>query len=222
VDFYRERGQTWAIIVPDLRGHGRSTTRSVSAGGRTRTIERDRMRPDDIRRMFAYDLEAVKKFLMEKHNAGELNIELLCVVGAEMGATVAVNWAAVDWNWPRLPTYKQGQDVRALVLLSPPASFKGVRTQEGFKNRDVRSQLSVMIIHGTRNEQDARQIYNYLSRWHDPEEKDLEIVSVESDAEGARLLNAKIALDIAGFIQRRLVDLKDRYPWRARVNPLRN
>ena len=28
------------------------------------------------------DMEAIKRFLMIKHNAGELNIDKLCVVGA--------------------------------------------------------------------------------------------------------------------------------------------
>ena len=220
VKFLRDNGHHWAMIVPDLRGHGKSTTRTMHVGGRPEEIILDRMGPNDIRDMFRYDLEAIKKFLMQKHNAGELNIELLCVIGAEMGATVAVNWAALDWNWPQLPTYKQGQDVRALVLLSPPRTFKGVRTQQALNHRSVRSLLSVMIIHGQRDATEARKIHNSLHRWHDPEQKDLELVSVDSANQGARLLDKTVALQIAQFIQRELVDLKDRYPWRERINPL--
>ncbi len=63
--------------------------------------------------MIDQDLEACKSFLMDKNNAGELNINKLCVVGVEMGAVVAVDWAAWDWHWPRLATGKQGQDVKA-------------------------------------------------------------------------------------------------------------
>ena len=47
-------------------------------------------------------MEAIKRFLMTKHNAGELNIDKLCVVGVEFGL-VAVNWAAHDWSWPSWP-----------------------------------------------------------------------------------------------------------------------
>ena len=222
VNFLRDNGHHWAMIVPDLRGHGRSTTRTLRVGIKPEEIQPDRMGPDDIRSMFRFDLEAVKKFLMEKHNAGELNIELLCVVGAEMGATVAVNWAALDWSWPRLPTYKQGQDVRALVLLSPPRTFKGVRTQQALNHRAVRNLLSVMIIHGQQNASDARQVYNSLQRWHDPEQNDLELVPVESPHEGVHLLDRTVALQIAQFVQRRLIDLNSRYPWRERISPLSN
>jgi pimeloyl-ACP methyl ester carboxylesterase len=220
VNFLRENGHPWAMMVPDLRGHGGSTTRTARLGGPTQEIQLDRMRPNDIRDMFAYDLGAMKKFLMEKHNAGELNIELLCVVGAEMGATVAANWAAVDWSWPRLPTYKQGQDVRALVLLSPPLNFRGVNTQQGLNHPSVRRFLSVMVIHGQQGAAEARRVHDYLKRWHDPAEDDVELVSVDSPNQGVRLLDKNVAMQIAGFVQRQLVDRKQRYPWRERINPL--
>ena len=78
------------------------------------------------------DIEACKRFLLRENNEGELNIELLTVVAAgEMGAVIGLNWVAMDWSWPILPGRKQGQDVKALVLLSPGQSFKGVTGAPG-------------------------------------------------------------------------------------------
>ena len=69
-------------------------------------------------------MKAVKDFLWERNNAGELNIDKLCVVGAEMGASVALNFAladALDQDSNRVlrPDYKLGRFVKALVLISP-------------------------------------------------------------------------------------------------------
>src|SRR5262249_6355447 len=85
--------------------------------------------------------------------AQELNIDKLCLVGAEMGAAVAVNWAQADWSWPTLPGRKQGQDVKAVVLLSPTWSFKGTTIGAAVGQRDFVNQLSWMIVVG---EQDAK------------------------------------------------------------------
>jgi pimeloyl-ACP methyl ester carboxylesterase len=111
-----------ALLAPDLRGHGESTTRRLLTGAQ-QTVSRDSFRSDDLYAM-VLDVEACKRFLLEKNNLAELNIELLCVIGADLGAAVALNWAQHDWNWPQLPTFKQGRDVKALVLLSPWQSSK--------------------------------------------------------------------------------------------------
>jgi pimeloyl-ACP methyl ester carboxylesterase len=103
-------------IVPDLRGHGESKTQRGPAG--PITLEAEKLRPRDMEAM-TLDVEACKKFLMEKNNAGQCNIEMLCVVGAELGSIVAMRYAAADWSVPNLPAFKQGQDVHGLILLSP-------------------------------------------------------------------------------------------------------
>ena len=46
--------------------------------------------------MATEDMMAVKAFLWDRNNAGELNIDKLCVVGAEMGASVAMSFALAD------------------------------------------------------------------------------------------------------------------------------
>jgi pimeloyl-ACP methyl ester carboxylesterase len=218
----------YAVVIPDLRGHGQSTRRDGAGRDASAEILRARFRLNDFRAMAEFDLEAVKSFLLEKHNAGELNIELLSIVGADMGAAVAAHWVARDWSWPDLPTYKQGQDVKVFVLISPPQAFQGLKLQPALvgSHPAVRSSLSAMIVCGRRNTKDARvatQIHRTLSRFHEPDQQDLRLLEVDSELAGVKLLSApgsKVGTEIGVFIQRQLAKRKDRHPWAPRVNPL--
>ena len=111
-----------AVLVPDLRGHGQSTRR-INADGKEVEIEQALMNHQDFEAMgyadtkTSGDVEACNKFLRAKNNLKELNIDKLVIIGAEMGAAVAIDWAQSDWSWPVLPgAPKQGQDVKALDL----------------------------------------------------------------------------------------------------------
>ncbi len=84
----------YAAIVPDLRGHGESTR--VKGGRKDEPLDAAKMPPSQFGLMVTQDMMAVKKFLWRTNNAGELNIDKLCVVGAEMGASVALNFAKAD------------------------------------------------------------------------------------------------------------------------------
>ena len=120
--------QSWgfASIVPDLRGHGRSVSvirRKPNGEEEDKVVKTDDLTVQDMDGM-VNDVEALKKVLVDKNNKAELNIEMLTVVAAEVGTIVALNWAALDWSWPVMPAFKQGQDVKALVLLTPQQTFK--------------------------------------------------------------------------------------------------
>ncbi|MDG2382926.1 MAG: alpha/beta fold hydrolase [Pirellulaceae bacterium] len=221
-----------AVMVPDLRGHGSSTIRRLP-NGQDKVIERDQLRPQDFREM-QLDVEAVKKFLIKKNNEGELNIELLCVIGFDMGAVVGINWVNYDWSVPPLPTLKQGQDVKAFVLVSPPQAHRGVPINRAFENEDVRGNLSAMIIYGRQAGRTAaagKRIYNSLKRSHrslpaDPEEaarvKDLYLFDLNTSLQGSKLLasrSLRVADLISEFVKVRLVDRADQYPWRDRSVP---
>jgi alpha-beta hydrolase superfamily lysophospholipase len=177
--------------------------------------------------MVVQDVEACKKFLMEKNNAGELNIEKLCVVGAEMGAVLAMTWAITDWSWPRLATGKQGQDVKAVVLLSPifqvPKSKLNLATA---LNSPLQSNLSVSIIYGGTKAKppypgDAKRAESQLARFHtDLDEQTLFVDAVETSLQGTKMLTEpalNVHILIAEFIKVRLVG-KD-YPWKERLGP---
>jgi pimeloyl-ACP methyl ester carboxylesterase len=228
-----------AVIVPDLRGHGDSTR--MERGGSSIKLDASKLRKEDFMMMFSPgtsggppsgDLEAIKRFLMHKNNAGELNIEKLCVVGAEMGATIAINWAAADWSWPPLLGGKQGQDVKALVLISPQWSFKGVPITQALNSPAVRQNLSIMMIAGSEDAastRDATRIYKIFEKHHTAapqddaaaaEQQDLFFDRPETPLRGTELLSEKaksLALNprIAKFIELRLI--KKKFPWSDRA-----
>jgi len=215
-----------AVIVPDLRGHGLSTKRKTGNG--TTTIDRDRMNKQGLLSM-VLDLEACKSFLRQQNNEGLLNLEQLCLVGSDLGALIALEWAVRDWNAPRLPSLKQGQDVKALVLISPPQSFKGLTAQAAYTHPQV-NKLSTLIISGresARTYSDARRIHNRLekARGKVPESqgKTLYNYGCKTAKQGAALFTRGVDPNplalISSFIRIRLETRKADYPWTDRTNP---
>lgn len=174
-----------AVLVPDLRGHGRSKDR---LGGKRPLDAAAGMPRTEFAAMVRYDMEKFKQFLMRKNDAKELNIEKLCVVGAGMGASVALNWCRLDWSWPPLATGKQGQDVKGLILISPEWSTFGLplkpalappqasysildaKLRRLLKNPDqldFRREVAVLIVAGkgkSRSVRDAKQVFTMFER----------------------------------------------------------
>lgn len=218
-----------AVMVPDLRGHGDST-QMRRGQERPTTLSALKTKKKDIEMMVREDMEAVKRFLRDQNNAEELNIEKLCIIGVEMGAVVAANWAWDDWSWPELPTYKQGQDVKALVLISPEMTVKGVSMAHAIDDARLQGNLSVMLMVGSKDKkalESAEKIENKLGRFHpEPTEaeakakKSLYVVKLDTSLQGAKLVNqAELKADriISGFIDLKLVEQS--YPWSERRRP---
>ena len=144
-----------AVLVPDLRGHGASTSQVVAVRGRTREerLDASKFRSNDYANMARHDMAALRGFLVKKNNEGELNLNKLVIVGSEMGAAIAMVWAAYDWTVPNYQHagIKQGQDVKALVLISPRWSYPGLDTSSILNARGVsavRDRLSIMLLVG--------------------------------------------------------------------------
>ena len=223
-----------AVIIPDLRGHGGS--KSVKfANGDVKEIKLDRIRPADFESYVKYDMEAIKKFLMKENNEAKLNIEMLTVIGCDFSTIVAVKWAVQDWSWQNLSGLKQGQDVKALVLVSPDASFKGFTYSKALQSPAMGSLLSLMVIVGkndARTFSDAKKFELLVTKkrttkFETPaesrENKDFFRIDKPTSLNGERLLNepqANCLKDILYFINARLVSKQDDLPWKDRKNPL--
>ncbi|MCH7768843.1 MAG: alpha/beta fold hydrolase [Nitrospinae bacterium] len=108
-DFALALAQTdYAVLAIDLRGHGEST-REV---GSWREFT-----PADFRAMVR-DVEAAHEYLQD---TPEADSERLAVIGASIGANVALLYGSRD------------PSVKTLVLLSPGLDYRGVTTAEAMK-----------------------------------------------------------------------------------------
>lgn len=214
--FLQQRGH--AVLVPDLRGFGESTQMVV--GGQIRDFDAGRRTPNDYKTLVTQDMETLKGFLVRQNDEGLLNVNKLGVIGAEMGASVALHWARLDWSWPMLTNLKQGQDVKALVLISPQWSFPGLPVHEALGHPVLRSQLSMLILVGKGDQSavsDLRRLQRMVKRDEDGlavDKKTLFFGELDTKLQGARLLDIKtlnLEALIAQFIELRLVRQPD--PW---------
>lgn len=209
-----------AVIVPDLRGHGASIIK-VDPSGEEKTLNLARFNRREIEQMVASDLEAVKKFLISEHNQRRLNIDTLCVVGAEMGAITALYWTAADWDWPRLAGKRQGQDVKAVVMISPPTGFKGASALKPLRHQAFRSDVAIQLLYGedgTKETAAARRIDMALNKSREID-VGYDFRSFPTSLQGTRLFSEK-QLNVAGFIARfikdNVADRAESYPWEPR------
>lgn len=225
-----------ASMVVDLRGHGRSTIRRVhgDATGRTETVAFDDLKPDDISRIWL-DLEVAKSELMRKNNAGEVNIELLTVIAAEVGCIIAMEWAVRDWAWPVTPAYKQGQDVKALVLLSPIESHRRMSASKSLNHPTIRDRLSLMFAVGAEDARFAssvKRMHDRIERARPPLDKldpkeadrlrDLFLVQAPTSLQGSALTDRSLPVNraIVFFLTKRLLERSDELRWSERRSPV--
>jgi len=210
-----------AVLVPDLRGHGSSTKQMVYSrkGLQERELDAAKFKKPDFLNIRVNDMAALRGFLVKKNNAGELNLNKLVVVGSEMGATIAVLWAAYDWS---IPNYehagiKQSQDVKALVLISPELDYKGLDMSKIVNAPGaVRDRLSVMLLVGgedTGRLKDAQTIESRLVTNRSqpealPERKVLLVPPLPTKMQAEQLLNFRdfpIPKMICHFIETQVI-----------------
>lgn len=122
-DLYR---QGYAVVTVDPRKFGKSTPPVNSRKTVKKLVARD------YANIVQYDLEAVKGFLFEQHQQKKINMAKLAIIAPESMAPIATAYAVRDWKKPphkdaavfehRTP---RGQDVKALVLISPTMNLGG-------------------------------------------------------------------------------------------------
>lgn len=219
------------VIVPDLRGHGDST----SVRGTNKRLEVETMPPMHFQRMAAKggDFEKVKSYLVEQHNASKCNIEKLCVVACDVGCLVALNWTLLDWDWPVLATGKQGQDVQALAFISPPFKYKMLNPNAALKQEFFTHLMPVYITVGAQDPKsaaDAKRLYDALAKHRkkpediaEPDkEQTLYYLPKDSNLQGVELIGEptlEVIDNIVKFIDLRIESRPT--PWKERKNPLK-
>jgi pimeloyl-ACP methyl ester carboxylesterase len=227
------QAQGHAVLVPDLRGHGDSVTRL--AGGNAETLDPQKFTKSDFAAMCQGDTWAIKEFLRKENNAGRLNLNKLCVVGAEMGASVALEFALYDamgymkGNPPGSawygPTIQVGRFVKTLVLISPEWLYKGMSANTPLGNQAVAA-TPMLILVGKQEKKpydDAKQIQKYVAKYHkksgtDKENQTLILGPLNTNLQGTAMLEVKglnIDEHIAAFIYYRLAKPEQarKYAW---------
>jgi len=221
----------FASIVPDLRGHGRSlnVVRRRLGKEENKTVKAGDLTPEDIANLVR-DIAKVKSVLVDKHNKGELNIELLTVMGAEVGCVFALNWTALDWTVREsvYKKYKQGHDVKFLILLSPETKFRRLATADALKVLAAELQISVMLAVGNEGPsyKEAKRLYDRFTGLRppvDPKERAQKqtvfLIEAPTRLEGTKLLDPQ--LEVRGMILKffglRFLSRLDQFPqWMLR------
>lgn len=145
----------YATIAVDLTKHGDSVEESDAPVSRSKS--RNELKATDYLLMVTDDLEAVKKFIYDRHQDQRLNMRKLMIVGVDATAAVAVNFAGNDWlkkPHPDGPTLQsrtpRGQDVQGLVLISPRMKVKGLKTNNAMRVVKAGG-VSFQVVAGTRD-----------------------------------------------------------------------
>ncbi|HEV7278968.1 MAG TPA: hypothetical protein VGN57_02045 [Pirellulaceae bacterium] len=219
--------QGHAALALDLRGFGQSTSSALNP---TVKIDHDKFRGVDYLGIVTQDIEAAKRFLMERNNAGELNIELLTIIAAGESTAAAMNWAVRDWSWPDLLNRKQGKDIKALILLSPERKWETINATAALTHPAV-AFMSFLIAYGAETRSaasEADKYYGQLEKTHpippgaegDDRLKTLVKTEVPTKVQGAQLIDPRLRLglerSISKFIKEKLSDNAAIYGWTDR------
>lgn len=189
-----DKHKSFAVVTVDLRGHGESVKQTIE--GRTRELSASKLRAADYAAMVLRDMEAVRKFLVDKNDLGELNLNSLSVIGVGMGASVGINWTAADWAVQPLATGKQGQDVKSLIMVSPRWKSNGLSSQNALKQPGLRRKVAVLMMYGEKDRRvksDVLRIHKQLQRDRkEPDDRDkypdLMKVGVDTELQGSKWL----------------------------------
>lgn len=204
--FQKELG--FAVVTVDLRGSGDSN--------------QTKMKKPDYQAMVLQDMEAVKQFLLERHQDGELNMNKLGIVGCDVGAAVAIAFTNLDWQkepyddgaTPEEST-PRGQDVQALVLISPDPTTPGLLIPKTATELRNFPKLAVMVAASDKSGHDldtAKKVYDQISVKR--EKSDRVILKKYPDAvRGMNLVlqNKAIKLDMADFLTKNVTGVQSKW-----------
>ena len=219
-------GRGYAAVAPDLRHHGEARNPGVRTS--------DRLNANDYRAMVGLDLEAVKALLLDLHGRKQINVRKLGVVASEEGAPLAVQFAFNDWRkqpLPDAPVFADrtptGQDVRAIVLMSPEDAVAGVNASAAARPlSDDAADIGFLIVTGDADGQDggaSDKLFNRFGGRRDDRKDRVQRPPLPGiPLRGVDLLRDPVGGNIKGgianFLDRWVRDRPD--PWRSREGRL--
>lgn len=227
----RLQAKKFAVVTVDLRKHGDSVPADVDENDR-----RMKLVPTDYQAMAGMDLVAVKNFLLTEHEKEKLNIRKLAIVSAGKSCVVsnvfaAADWAQKPWNDAPVPALRtpRGQDVQALVMLSPEYTLRGMTTHTQAMRflSEPGKNIAVRIFRNETNRVE-KSTTDRVFKLFDLKDKDTlearKVISVPNpqDSSGDRLLELRggkgtielIELFLTEFVEKRET------PWRTRKSKL--
>lgn len=199
----------FAQILVDLRGHGQTKGTDLTPEQQKdpviQRLQSGKLRPSDYEDMVNLDLEVIKLFIFDEHQRRNLNMNKLGVIASDESAPLAAAFTLVDWQKPPYedspdPQFQtpRGQDVRALVLLSPTLHTGNISTGNLLKTlREPNVGLGMLFAVGTQDRLDEG-ITDKLYKTANPAEKNkgrMQLLSVNSPLRGAELLNKKLGIE---------------------------
>ncbi|TWT73895.1 alpha/beta hydrolase [Allorhodopirellula solitaria] len=213
------RDAGFAAIVVEYRGHGNSKTYRDRTGTE-RDFNISTMGKRDTDAIVRYDLEVAKQFLKEENNAGRLNLNALCMLGVEEGAILAGYWSIRDWEIPSVGRMKQGQDVKALVYVSPEKNLHGLAMSAPATD-PILMRLPTMIVagksssQGSESERMGSRLETMKKRFNRGTASGFEMVLPKTNLSGPALINddATVIPKIVKFLQENVQVSKTQNPW---------
>ena len=225
----------FAAITVDLRKSKNGKSKPPAKG--SPQSKSDTVTKLDYEAMIGQDLEAVKKFVYDEHQAKRLNMRRLAIVGADASTVIALNYAAFDWSkvpFDDAPVLAnktpRGQDVRAIVLLSPAEAVTGVSVNQSLQF--IRqTDISVMMLHPnkTADKAIAEKMFQQLGGDKQKSDDDprIERFGLETAQKGTQLLQQPVQIGnvtgktsqlVIGFLTKRVK--KPEVEWRDRKSRL--
>lgn len=171
----------FAVITVDLRKQPKGkTTPPMNA---VAAAKNPMVSKFDVEAMIALDLEQVKRFIYEEHQEKKLNMRRLALVGSDTSTAIVLQYAGYDWS--KLPhddaptlaaRTPKGQDVQAVVLLSPVDQLTGINLAPVLPQLKLAG-VACMQVYGTKNKKDvevADKFYQALGGLKDKPKDDKE------------------------------------------------
>lgn len=228
----------FAVLSVDLRYHGESMAMDSGSKTASQLVARH------YQEMLALDLEAVKRFLFNEHQKQALNMNKTAIVASDFSASLALMFAEIDWKRapfddnavPALRTPK-GQDVRALILISPDTRVAGLNVGSAttyFRNlqsplfvgiegapENRAPKMPILIAVGSKDTQDrgaAKRLVDQMMPKSD--DAHVELKTFDTNNRGLDMLNKRLGLEIEMY---KFLDEKVKKApgeWRDRKSPL--